>query len=112
MERIIAYPKFTKEMKATHKILIPNMAPIHFSMMAAAMQDEGYNVEVLGASGHEVAQEGLKYVHNDTCYPALLVIGQFINALKSGQYDLDLSLLHIYKRLHSPHKGAWGRRPH
>ncbi len=95
MERIIAYPKFTKEMKATHKILIPNMAPIHFSMMAAAMQDEGYNVEVLGASGHEVAQEGLKYVHNDTCYPALLVIGQFINALKSGQYDLDHTALLI-----------------
>ena len=63
--------------------------------MAAAMQDEGYNVEVLGASGHEVAQEGLKYVHNDTCYPALLVIGQFINALKSGQYDLDHTALLI-----------------
>ena len=55
MERLIAYPKFTKEMKATHKILIPNMAPIHFAMMADAMRDEGYDVEVLGSSGHEVA---------------------------------------------------------
>ncbi len=95
MERIIAYPKFTPEMKATHTILIPNMAPIHFTMMASAMEDEGYKVEVLGASGHEVAQEGLKYVHNDTCYPALLVIGQFINALKSGKYDLDHTALLI-----------------
>ncbi|MFQ8832854.1 MAG: hypothetical protein ACLR7U_08260 [Ruthenibacterium lactatiformans] len=41
------------------------------------MEDEGYHVEVLGSGGHAVAQEGLKYVHNDTCYPALLVIGQF-----------------------------------
>ena len=95
MERLIAYPKFTKEMKATHKILIPNMAPIHFAMMADAMRDEGYDVEVLGSSGHEVAQEGLKYVHNDTCYPALLVIGQFINALKSGKYDLSRTALLI-----------------
>ena len=89
MENVHTYPKFTPEMKATHKILIPNMAPIHFEMMRAAMEDEGYHVEVLGSGGHAVAQEGLKYVHNDTCYPALLVIGQFINALKSGKYDLD-----------------------
>ena len=89
------YPKFTKEMKATHKILIPNMAPIHFGMMACAMEDAGYHVEILQNSGHEVAQEGLKYVHNDTCYPALLVIGQFIDALKSGKYDLAHTALLI-----------------
>ena len=52
-------------------------------------------MEVLGSGGHAVAQEGLKYVHNDTCYPALLVIGQFINALKSGKYDLDHTALLI-----------------
>ena len=85
MENVHTYPKFTPEMKATHKILIPNMAPIHFEMRRAAMEDEGYHVEVLGSGGHAVAQEGLKYVHNDTCYPALLVIGQFIDALNSGK---------------------------
>ena len=95
MEQNYIYPTFTPEMKKTHKILIPNMAPIHFEMMRAAMEDEGYNVEVLGSGGHEVAQEGLKYVHNDTCYPALLVIGQFINALKSGRYDLAHTALLI-----------------
>lgn len=95
MEHAIVYPKFTKEMKETHKILIPNMAPIHFAMLREAMLDDGYNAEVLDSSGHEVAQEGLKYVHNDTCYPALLVIGQFINALKSGKYDLDHTALLI-----------------
>ncbi|MEG0770086.1 MAG: 2-hydroxyacyl-CoA dehydratase [Ruthenibacterium sp.] len=95
MEPIIAYPKFTKEMMSTYKILIPNMAPIHFGMMSEAMRDAGYHVEVLQNSGHEVAQEGLKYVHNDTCYPALLVIGQFIDALKSGRYDLNHTALLI-----------------
>ena len=34
-----------------------------------------------------VRRRGCKYVHNDTCYPALLVIGQFIDALQSGKYD-------------------------
>ena len=95
MEPILSYPKFTQDMKKTHKLLMPNMAPIHFHMIAAALRDEGYNVELLENSGHEVAQEGLKYVHNDTCYPALLVIGQFMNALKSGKYDLDHTALMI-----------------
>ncbi|MEG2500453.1 MAG: 2-hydroxyacyl-CoA dehydratase [Oscillospiraceae bacterium] len=83
------YPKFTAEMKNTHTILIPTMAPIHFTMMKGALECEGYHVKLLTEGGSEVAQEGLKYVHNDTCYPALLVIGQFISALKSGKYDVD-----------------------
>lgn len=89
------YPKFTPEMKSTHTILIPQMAPIHFKIIAEVFRQEGYSIEVLENGGPEVAQEGLKYVHNDTCYPALLVIGQFIDALKSGQYDLDSTALMI-----------------
>lgn len=92
---ITAYPKFTKEMTQTHTILIPNMAPIHFGIMQQVFACEGYRVEVLQNGGPEVAQEGLKYVHNDTCYPALLVIGQFIDALKSGKYDVDRTALLI-----------------
>ena len=76
-------PNFTKDMVKTHKILIPNMAVTQFRLLQAALECEGYNVEVLGNCGSEVAQLGLKYVHNDTCYPALLVIGQFIDALNS-----------------------------
>ena len=79
----------------THKILIPNMAVIQFRLIEAALEREGYNVEVLGNCGSEVAQLGLKYVHNDTCYPALLVIGQFIDALNSGQYDLEIGRAHV-----------------
>lgn len=89
------YPHFTQEMKKTHTILIPNMLPLHFSMLAAAMECEGYKVEVLGNCGSQVAQLGLKYVHNDTCYPALLVIGQFLDALQSGKYDLQHTALLI-----------------
>ncbi len=87
-------PNFTKDMVKTHKILIPNMAVTQFRLQAA-LEYEGYNVEVLGNCGSEVAQLGLKYVHNDTCYPALLVIGQFIDALNSGKYDLDHTALLI-----------------
>ena len=88
-------PNFTKDMVKTHKILIPNMAVTQFRLMQAALASEGYQTEVLGNCGNEVAQLGLKYVHNDTCYPALLVIGQFLDALNSGKYDLDHTALLI-----------------
>ncbi len=90
-----SYPAFTPEMKQTHKILIPNMAPVQFRILAAAMEHEGYRVELLGNCGSHVAEQGLRYVHNDTCYPALLVIGQFLDALESGRYDLDHTALII-----------------
>ena len=89
------YPKFTPEMKKTHKILIPNMAPVQFRILAAAMEQAGYQCELLDNCGSQVSELGLKYVHNDTCYPALLVIGQFLDALNSGRYDLDHTALII-----------------
>ena len=89
------YPKFTSEMKKTHKILIPNMAPVQFRILAAVMEQEGYTCELLENCGSQVSELGLKYVHNDTCYPALLVIGQFLDALGSGKYDLDHTALII-----------------
>lgn len=64
-------------------------------MHSKAMDSEGIHCEVLNNSGSEVAQLGLKYVHNDTCYPALLIIGQFIDALNSGKYDLHHTALLI-----------------
>ena len=89
------YPSFTEDMKKTHTILIPNMAPVQFRILAAAMEHKGYKVELLGNCGSQVSELGLKYVHNDTCYPALLVIGQFLDALQSGKYDLDHTALII-----------------
>ena len=83
------YPKFTPEMKKTHTILIPNMAITQFRLLKYALEYDGYKCEILGNCGSAVAQLGLKYVHNDTCYPALLVIGQFLDALNSGKYDLQ-----------------------
>ncbi len=89
------YPKFTPEMKKTHTILIPNMAVTQFRLLKYALRYDGYKCEILGNCGSAVAQLGLKYVHNDTCYPALLVIGQFLDALNSGKYDLEHTALLI-----------------
>ncbi len=88
-------PGFTDEMRSTHTILIPNMAPTQFHLIKHAFESEGYRMEVLDNAGSEVCQLGLKYVHNDTCYPALLVIGQFLDALNSGAYDLEHTALMI-----------------
>ncbi len=81
--------EFTKEMKQTHKILIPNMCNIHFQILKNVFIAYGYDVELLTNEGRSVVDEGLKYVHNDTCYPALLTTGQMIDALRSKQYDLN-----------------------
>ena len=89
------YPKFTAAMKSTHTILIPSMLPLHFRFLSELFRQEGYHIEVLANCGSQVSQLGLKYVHNDTCYPALLVIGQFIDALQSGRYDVDHTALLI-----------------
>ena len=88
--------EFTKEMKKEgYTILAPNMAPIHFRLFENLFASYGYNVEILQTRGRQIVDEGLKYVHNDTCYPALLVIGQFLDALNSGKYDLDHTALLI-----------------
>lgn len=88
-EHEIKKVEFTKEMKKTHTIITPNMAPIHFELIKNVMESFGYNVELLRTTGREIVDEGLKYVHNDTCYPALLSIGQMMHALHSGKYDLN-----------------------
>lgn len=87
--------EFTKEMKGTYKILLPNMLPIHIGLLSKVFNHHGYNTELLKNKGHNVVECGLKYVHNDTCYPALLVIGQFIDALQSGKYDVHKVALMI-----------------
>ncbi len=81
------YAKYTVEMKDTHTILIPNMLPIHFHLLISVFETYGYHAKLLESESRTVINEGLKNVHNDTCYPALLVIGQFMEALKSGQYN-------------------------
>ena len=84
-ERIL----FTKEMKARHTILAPQMSPVHFDLLEAAFNSEGYNVKVLKEVNQKTIDDGLKYVNNDACYPAVMVIGQLVNALQSGEYDLN-----------------------
>ncbi|MFZ2540036.1 MAG: 2-hydroxyglutaryl-CoA dehydratase [Oscillospiraceae bacterium] len=86
---------FTKKMRKEYTILIPMMAPIHFNLIKNVFIDSGYKMELLTNAGPSVVEEGLKYVHNDTCYPALLVIGQMIDALNSGKYDVNKTALMI-----------------
>ncbi|MFV0382258.1 MAG: 2-hydroxyglutaryl-CoA dehydratase [Breznakia sp.] len=85
--------EFSRKMRKTHTILIPSMLHIHFEIIAEILIDEGYNVELLKANSPNIAHEGIQNVHNDTCYPALLVVGQMIDALKNGQYDLHKTAL-------------------
>ncbi|MDR3539999.1 MAG: acyl-CoA dehydratase activase-related protein [Desulfosporosinus sp.] len=80
---------FTKKMKKTHTILAPQMSPIHFQFFKTGFEDSGYTIEFLPSVDKSAIDEGLRYVHNDACYPAIIVVGQLMKALSSGKYDLD-----------------------
>ena len=80
---------FTKEMKREYTLLMPQMLPVTFLMMKKIFELYGYRIVMLTTSHRGIVDTGLKYVHNDTCYPALLVIGQLLEAINSGEYDKD-----------------------
>ena len=82
-----SYIPFTEEMKKEYTILVPTMLPMHFELIIGTLKTHGYKMELLRSNGPEIAEMGLKYVHNDSCYPAILVIGQFMDAILSGKYD-------------------------
>ncbi|MGB4437681.1 MAG: acyl-CoA dehydratase activase-related protein, partial [Sedimentibacter sp.] len=95
IESINTTPIFTKEMKKKHTILIPQMSPIHFQFIETAAKMSGYNAVVLPAVDKKAVDVGLRVVNNDACYPSIIVVGQLINALESGKYDLNNTTLMI-----------------
>lgn len=80
---------FTKEMRKDYTILVPQMAPIHFELLESALGSCGYNVKLLRECTNHTIETGLKYVNNDACYPSIITTGQFIEALQSGEYDVN-----------------------
>ena len=80
---------FTEEMRKNYTILCPQMSPVHFDLLQPAFNACGYNFEVLGNDNKHAVDMGLKYVNNDACYPSLIVVGQIMDALHSGKYDLN-----------------------
>ncbi len=79
---------FTEEMRKDYTILCPQMSPIHFELLQPAFRACGYNFEILDNDNRHSIDVGLKYVNNDACYPSLCVVGQIMDALLSGKYDL------------------------
>jgi len=82
------YP-FTTEMRKNHTILCPQMSPMNFEFIESAFKFSGYNMIILPANDANATETGLKYVNNDACFPAILVVGQVIAALESGIYDVN-----------------------
>lgn len=91
------YISFTEEMQKDYTVLVPNMLPMHFALLCKVFRSFGVRAELLTTEGQRIKDTGLKYVHNDTCYPAILVIGQFIDALQSGKYDPHKTALILFQ---------------
>ena len=85
IERVI----FTEEMRKNYTILCPQMSPLHFGLLESAFNASGYHLDVLGNDDKTAIDMGLKYVNNDACFPSLIVIGQIMEALLSGAYDIN-----------------------
>ena len=84
-ERVV----FTEEMRKTYKILVPQMSPLHFQLLEPVLKSEGYDFDMLPAPTRDDVETGLKYINNDACYPAIIVVGQLMSALLSGKYDVN-----------------------
>lgn len=80
---------FTKEMRKTYTILCPQMSPMHFDLLEPALRAGGYKIQILPTDNKHAVDTGLKYVNNDACYPSLIVVGQIMEAILSGEYDVD-----------------------
>ncbi len=88
--------EFTEEMrKQNYTILAPQMAPIQFDLVKHAFETEGYNFVILDNDTKKAVDTGLKYVNNDACYPSIIVVGQMMDALLSGEYDINKTALLI-----------------
>lgn len=88
--------RYTKEMQAEgYTILAPQMSPIHFELLEAMLRDQGFNIVLLPSVDHGAVETGLKYVNNDICYPSILTVGQLMEAVLSGKYDLSRTAIMI-----------------
>ncbi len=90
-------PHFTHDCKGTHTILAPQMAPIHFNLISHVLNRYGYQVVIPETPKEDSINLGLQYVQNDMCYPAIVVIGQMLQALKSGKYDPDNTSIVLFQ---------------
>ncbi|MCR5388241.1 MAG: 2-hydroxyacyl-CoA dehydratase [Lachnospiraceae bacterium] len=80
---------FTEEMKDNYTILCPQMSPVHFEVLVEAFKAAGYNLVIPDVSARECIDSGLRYVNNDACYPSLIVVGQLMHAIETGNYDMN-----------------------
>lgn len=92
-----ARPRFTENARKTHTILAPQMAPVHFELFQSALHKYGYDVVIPPMPDREAIDLGLRYVNNDMCYPAIVVIGQMLQALRSGKYDPEHTSIMLFQ---------------
>lgn len=90
-------PRFDEKAKRTHTILAPQMAPVHFELFQAALAKHGYEVVIPPMPDRNGIDLGLRYVNNDMCYPAIVIIGQLLQALRSGKYDPEHTSIMLFQ---------------
>lgn len=95
--QVIERPHFTADCRKTHTIFAPQMAPIQFDLLKTTMHKHGYNLVIPEMPGKQAIDLGLRYIHNDMCYPCIVVVGQLLAAIKSGQCDPDHTSIMLFQ---------------
>ncbi len=80
-------PTSAKRSLKDYTILCPQMSPYHFSLLEPALASSGFKIKVLPEIDNKTIEYGLKYINNDACYPAIVTLGQLMQAI--SKYDLD-----------------------
>ena len=83
------YPTRYQKSDRKKTILAPWFADFISPFLPAIFELAGYKIVNLPKSSRESAENGLKYGHDEVCYPSTLVLGDIITALQSGKYDLN-----------------------
>lgn len=94
---IIERPRFTEECRRTYTIIAPQMAPIQFRLLETTLRKYGYRLVIPQMPDRSAIDLGLRYIHNDMCYPAIVVIGQLLSVIQSGQCDPNHTAIMLFQ---------------
>ncbi len=82
------YPVKFEKADLDRTVLVPNTSHAFCQLLSAVFRSQGVRAVPLEIGRDNAITMGKRYVHNDICFPAQVVIGEILAALKSGKYDL------------------------
>jgi predicted CoA-substrate-specific enzyme activase len=68
-------------------VLMPWVSPMYSPIFSPLAMAFGIKMDILPPQDRSSVELGLQYVNNDVCYPAIIIVGDVLRALRTGRYD-------------------------